>query len=257
MSINQEEQTPTKDLVSSSGWDSTHEGYLRRADRKSSWKQRMWWPLDAMARRMVGDGARVIEVGCGGGRMLERVHHVRPGCQLFGIDYSEQGITAAKQYLDAHDVPVELSVADMFTFEPAQPFDVAFSAGLVEHFEDPSEAIAQHRRFVRPGGQVAVSVPNFAHPVVRRYLERFSPETLRTHNLSIIDPNALAQAMKKAGLTGITVENFGGPWFVAPSEPSLLGTGLRKILPLVHLLSQPLGGMLGAGHFLATGLRAE
>jgi 2-polyprenyl-3-methyl-5-hydroxy-6-metoxy-1,4-benzoquinol methylase len=51
-------------------------------------------------------------------------------------------------------------------------FDVVYSVGLVEHFDEPAGVIEQHVRFARPRGITVVSIPGYG---VQRY---FDPDNL-------------------------------------------------------------------------------
>jgi hypothetical protein len=84
------------------------------------------------------------------------------------------------------------------------------SFGLAEHFDGPGDALRYHRRFVRPGGYIALTVPNYAHPVVVRAMRWFSPETLATHNLAIMSPGAMSRALTDAGFVHVRVGQSGG-----------------------------------------------
>jgi SAM-dependent methyltransferase len=98
--------------------------------------------------------------------------------------------------LEADDIDV--FEGDMFELELPQRYDVVLSGGLVEHFLDPSEALARHHRWVKPGGTIVVTVPNFLglNGAVQR---RFDAETLATHNLELMDPDTLASALAAVG----------------------------------------------------------
>lgn len=91
------------------------------------------------------------------------------------------------------------------------------SMGEPLHALRPADALRHHRRFVRPGGHVAVTVSNNAHALVVRVTRWFSPETLATHNPSIMSIPAMRSASSDAGLTdgevvGTTLLPEDRPW---------------------------------------------
>jgi cyclopropane fatty-acyl-phospholipid synthase-like methyltransferase len=75
-------------------------------------------------------GKRVLEIGCGNGRMTWRyAHHAR---QVVGIDPDPEQIAQAKQDTPSHlSDKVEFLAADILDFTVPQPFDaVIFSWSL-------------------------------------------------------------------------------------------------------------------------------
>jgi 2-polyprenyl-3-methyl-5-hydroxy-6-metoxy-1,4-benzoquinol methylase len=157
------------------------------------------------------DRAEILELGCAPGSMLLRVHRLRPHCGLHGVDASPHGIEHARLALAAAGADAALHRGDIRTIELPQRYELVFSAGLVEHFADPAAIVRRHAELAAPGGTVLVTVPNFAHPTARRLLARFSPETLQTHNLAIMRPEALGETLASAGLVQIDTGSCEGP----------------------------------------------
>ncbi len=114
---------------------------------------------------------------------------------------------------------------DIFLFDSDEKVDLVLSCGLIEHFIDPSEAVKAHAKFVLPGGLVAATVPNLAHPFVKKCLEKFRPRDLEVHNLEIMSERALRDSFEKAGLVEIETGIATGPLLPAPG-----GKGGRAML---------------------------
>ncbi len=110
----------------------------------------------------------VLELGCAPGRMLCRLHGVRRDCRFQGIDFARDGVLATNQALRQHSVDALIHAGDIRFIELPQQFDVVASFGLIEHFQDPASILRHHARFCRPGGCVAVTIPNFAPWLVKR-----------------------------------------------------------------------------------------
>jgi 2-polyprenyl-3-methyl-5-hydroxy-6-metoxy-1,4-benzoquinol methylase len=48
---------------------------------------------------------------------------------------------------------------DLFRVPTERSFDIVWSQGLIEHFEDPAAVVCRHVECCRPGGIVLISVP--------------------------------------------------------------------------------------------------
>jgi SAM-dependent methyltransferase len=125
---------------------------------------------------------------------------------------------------------VDVYEGDMFKVELPERYDVVLSGGLVEHFVDPSEALARHHRWVKPGGTIVVTVPNFRglNGVVQRL---FDADTLATHNLDLMFPDALAGALGAAGDLQSVEGFYYGPFraWLEPGASAFARTGLTAV----------------------------
>ncbi len=70
----------------------------------------------------------------------------------------------ARQQLASHGVEGQIILADLFAPPPALlgNFDLVASFGVVEHFTDPVSTFRALRQFMKPGGLLLTSVPNFS-----------------------------------------------------------------------------------------------
>lgn len=138
----------------------------------------------------VKPGMSVLEIGCAPGKILAWVAKALDG-RVAGLDYSERGLTFAKELFRELGIRGELRCEDLgaTTFEPGS-FDVVFSVGLIEHFDDPREIVRQHVALTKPGGKTLLVVPNFGG-VYGRIQAHFDPGNLLIHNLTIMAPEAL------------------------------------------------------------------
>ena len=114
-----------------------------------------------------------------------------------GMDYSKSGIDMAQALFDALDAKGDLIYADIFS-HPFRPgtFDVVYSAGVIEHFNDLREIVRIHVDLLKPGGKTLITVPNFER-LYGRLLGYCDPENLAIHNLRIMTPAALRQLAPK------------------------------------------------------------
>ena len=109
------------------------------------------------ARFLSGRAARgpVLDVGCGRGIMLDALR--RLGYEAHGQELNGSAAWHARSALG-----LDVATGDFLAaaFEPGYYHAVIFWHSL-EHFPDPAAALARARALLRPGGVLAVAVPNF------------------------------------------------------------------------------------------------
>ncbi len=150
------------------------------------------WNLQRLLKDHVKAGARFLEIGCAPGKILAWVGQVLQA-EVSGLDYSEHGLAFARQLFEALGIEGDLRCEDVFatTFRPGS-FDVVYSAGVIEHFDDPREVVKRHVALLKPGGKALIVVPNYGG--LYGYLQRqFDPGNLDIHNLTIMRPAALKE----------------------------------------------------------------
>jgi 2-polyprenyl-6-hydroxyphenyl methylase/3-demethylubiquinone-9 3-methyltransferase len=113
-------------------------------------------------------GARVLDVGCGGGILALAM--ASRGASVLGIDMSEAGLTAAARQATANGPHADASggartcefrrVTVEALADESQQFDVVTCMEMLEHVPDPASIIAACARLTRPGGTIYLSTLN-------------------------------------------------------------------------------------------------
>lgn len=216
-----------QDMMSSEEWGKVWQSRRRGLNFKEMIKDRALHDLTMLIRNWAdqcGSAPSIIELGCAPGEMLRRIKSAVPEAKLMGIDYSENGLEQTKKNLASFGINADLLLGDIFSFTPAHVSDLVVSFGLIEHFTDPAELIRMHRKFAKPGGLIAVTVPNFAHPVVIKALRKYRPHDLETHRLDIMNKQVLRKSFESAGCVKIETGHAVGP--LLPSPESIRGGAL-------------------------------
>lgn len=113
----------------------------------------MHQPLRFLRRAGLREGARVLDVGAGPGRLVAAF--VNGGYEGRGIEPSSRSVALAK----AAGVAVEQR--DVFAHSD-QDLDAVVFWHVLEHLDAPAEALERAHQWLRPGGLLLVGVPNAA-----------------------------------------------------------------------------------------------
>lgn len=160
---------------------------------------------DFVARRVELRGARVADVGCGGGLLSEAL--ARAGADVVGIDLGEAVIRVARMHLYESGLEVDYRVqssSDLAAAEPAG-FDAVCCMELIEHVPDPAALVADLAAMLKPGGRLFLSTLNRtplafgAAIVAAEYMLRMLPRGTH-HYEKFLRPSELARLSRQAGL---------------------------------------------------------
>jgi 2-polyprenyl-3-methyl-5-hydroxy-6-metoxy-1,4-benzoquinol methylase len=205
---------------------------------------RGWLPEDRTSR--------IVEVACGGGRML---HHLKSlgYTNVTGVDVSEQQVQLAAQACK------DVNLGDAIAYLSGNPgcFDLIIAMDLIEHF-DKNEVF----RFLdaavaalAAGGRLILQTPNLDSPFggSQRYNDF-------THEVGF-NPNSLSRIMALVGLRDVTSREQ----CPVPLGYSLLSSfryvGWRLIRSVIIAINLIETGSPGAGVvtrvFLASGIKPK
>jgi len=150
-------------------------------------------------------GARVLDVGCGGGLLAESL--ARAGATVTAIDLASGMIDTARMHaLDsALTIDYRVDSAENLVNAHAGKYDVVTCMEMLEHVPEPAVTLAVLGKLVRAGGQVFISTINrnfksFVLAIVgAEYLARLVPRG--THEYErLLKPSEIARFARAAGL---------------------------------------------------------
>ncbi len=116
--------------------------------------------IDELLLEQVDDDSRVIDLGCGDGRLLGRLRGER-NCQVLGVELGEDAVTA----VIARGLPVIRADLDQGLGDiPDDSFDTAVLSQTLQQVHRPTTVL---REMLRVARRALVVVPNFGHWRVR------------------------------------------------------------------------------------------
>jgi ubiquinone/menaquinone biosynthesis C-methylase UbiE len=159
-------------------------------------------------------GLSMLDVGCGSGAITRSIAEKTGSTgRVLGIDPSEHLINQANQ--QAGDIPgLAFQLGDVYSFDTAERFDLVTCARTLQWLAQPEAAIQNMKRFVKPGGHLAIL--DFNHEKISWTPE--PPESMRTFYDAFLQwrqdagfDNAIADHLKEmmhtAGFEVVQVEN--------------------------------------------------
>lgn len=138
-------------------WDP--EQYGRFADERS----RPFFEL--VSRVRCARPRRVVDLGCGPGRLTAALAQRWPEADILGIDGSDEMIKAARESAATPDGRVRFEVGDVTRWPPGEPVDVVISNAVLHWVPGHRELLPRWLEGLMPGGWLAFQVPgNFGAP---------------------------------------------------------------------------------------------
>ena len=111
---------------------------------------RLAYVRGALARAGLAAGARILDVGCGGGFLSNPL--AGDGYRVKGVDRSAPSLEAARTRVPA-GADAAYAVGDALALaEPGASYDAVLMMDLLEHLDEPARAVAEAARALKPGG---------------------------------------------------------------------------------------------------------
>ena len=111
--------------------------------------------MEALAR-LVPEGSRVLDLGCGDGAMLDYLQRER-GCSGYGVEIDDANVLACVQR--GVDV-IQLNLDEGLAMFGDNSFDVVLQIDTLQHLRNAETMLRETARVGRVG---IVAFPNFAH----------------------------------------------------------------------------------------------
>ncbi len=103
-------------------------------------------------------GDRILDLGCGAGRMIRHLRHLAASCEIWGADISADHILWCKRHLSPPFNFVTTTKVPHLPFED-RSFRLVYCGSLFTHIDDLADAwLLELRRILAPGGRAYLTL---------------------------------------------------------------------------------------------------
>ncbi len=152
---------------------------------------------------------KVLDYGCGSGRLLGELINNFPDNSYIGADVSESGLKRAKRNLGEVEF-AKVSDGVKLPFGK-NSFDLIIATDVIEHVYDTKLLFSEFYRILRMGGEIIITIPY--HGLIKNILiclagfeEVFDPTG---PHIRFFTKRSLNKCLSQAGLIQVYITTFG------------------------------------------------
>lgn len=137
---------------------------------------------------------RILDIGCGGGMLLGKLHSKYPDARLSGVDISEESVKATS--LANRDVDVRLASVSDLPYDDGE-FDLIAAVETYFFWPDLRNDLLSAIRCLSDGGVLAIVSEMYPHP---DFDERNAPY-IREYGMNLVDNDEMVALLESLGLS--------------------------------------------------------
>jgi 2-polyprenyl-3-methyl-5-hydroxy-6-metoxy-1,4-benzoquinol methylase len=184
-------------------------------------------------------GLTLIELGAMPGNHLVYFNK-EFGYRVCALDYVADMDVVKKTFAINGVTDCEIVNCNLFDYFPDEKYDVVFSTGLIEHFEDWQAIWNKHIDFLKPDGFLFIGLPNtrFLHWI---FMKLFCPSILAVHRMYLMSPKTLKRLSVESGLDVLFCNYIATyrPFYPVPTPIQFVSRVVIKLLNVTGLGNVP------------------
>lgn len=193
--------------------------------------------LAYIAERVELNGAKVTDIGCGGGILSESM--AAQGAVVTGIDMAAKALAVARLHLheSGYQVDYQNVTAELWAEQNPSSADVVTCMEMLEHVPDPASVVSACAKMLVTGGHLFMSTLNrnamsFAVAILGgEHITRIIPKGTHQYD-RFIKPSELCQWLRASGMR---IEEITGIHY-NPLERTARTGGHVNVNYLIHAL---------------------
>lgn len=148
------------------------------------------WLREDVIKGIPHGASNVLSVGCAAGKTEAEL--VKRGMKVVGVEINPDAAKIARErglvVLEGDATKVSVNIG-------YEPYDYIIYADILEHLQDPVGVLKKHVQYLKKGGTVYVSVPNFRNYKV--FWQLFVKGQIRYQEAGILDKTHLRITTRK------------------------------------------------------------
>ena len=179
----------------------------------------------------IGDDFTILDVGCGGGRTIDRLAALAPRGKIFGVDYAAESVSASRETnsrtIAEGRVHVEQATVSQLPFPDAM-FDLVTAVETHYYWPDLPRDVREVRRVLKPGGRFAIIAETYRG---RRNDWIYRPTMTLVLKAAYLTPEQHRRLLVDAGFADVQV-------FEEKAQGWICAIGTRSVHDAPHLSGQ-------------------
>ncbi len=162
----------------------------------------------ALTHVSVGNGSKVLDVGCGGGRTVQKLAGMTGGSKVFGIDLSEESVAISRktngQLIGSGRVEIVHGTVSRLPFAE-NFFDLITAVETYYFWPDLVTDMREIGRVLKPGGQLAIIAEAYKGGSNDKRFQQILRLATQKGKINYLSAEELGEALSRAGLGRIQV----------------------------------------------------
>ena len=184
------------------------------------------WGTVVLARLPLNGDECVLDVGCGTGRLTERLLDRLPRGRVIAIDQSSNMVTVARDYLKSHGRRIQLVVADAAALPMREEADAVFSTATFHWVLDHARLFRSLHEALKPGGRLIAQCGGAGNLTrIRQRTDALLTDARFVRHFSrwsrpweYADPETTARRLEEAGFVDVRTSLEESPVVFADAE---------------------------------------
>ncbi|WP_278247635.1 class I SAM-dependent methyltransferase [Clostridium botulinum] len=174
------------------------------------------WGLDKFK---VKEDNIILDIGCGGGRTVNRLAHGVPKGKVFGMDYSLDCVNFSKKYnkdlIENGKVEIIHGSVDKMPFEDDK-FDIISAVETTYFWPNLLDSFKEVRRVLKPSGKFIIVNASYTN---EKFKERNEEYLRKVPGMKIYSVDYIKNLLEEVGYNNISIETLEGEnWLCAIGE---------------------------------------
>ena len=188
--------------------------------------------LHSIFAKYLPDGNRsFVEVGCAPGSWMAYFKQ-NFNYDISGVEYAPAAYEKTKENLHLLKMDAKLYLEDFMEFKH-QPYDIVFSSGFIEHFDDTGEVVRRLSDLCEKRGIIVTIIPNLCG-INGEISKRFRPAVFKGHRR--LQKKELISLHEDAGFKTVYTTCVGSYIFCPPIDKNIIAI---KFPTLSKILNAP------------------